>query len=132
MGSQRCRVRFRSRSNFGICKVLRSSRTRYLQEYQWLNRLQNRDRWFTLSFTTVGVGLRKSARPSASVYSNLLNRHRKYVKTAGFLQKKEVKRRYSVSVSAVKCWCRFRCRCQVSTVGLGSDRIPKIRSRFRL
>jgi hypothetical protein len=36
---------------------------------QWLNRLQNRDRRFMLSFTTFDVGLRKSARPSVSVYS---------------------------------------------------------------
>jgi hypothetical protein len=99
---------------------------------QWLNRLQNRDRRFMLSFTTVGVGLRKSAQPSVSVYSNLRNRHRKSAKTDGFLWISEVNRRYSVSVSAVKCWCRFRCRCQVSTVSLGSDRKPKIRSRFRL
>jgi hypothetical protein len=52
---------------------------------QWLNRLQNRDRRFMLSITTVGVGLRKSAQPSVSVFSNLLNRHRKSVKTDGFL-----------------------------------------------
>jgi hypothetical protein len=96
--------------------------------------LPNRDRRFMLSFTTVGVGLGISAQPSVSVFSNLLNQHRKSVKTDGFLWKNEVKRdnRYSVSVSPVKCWCRFRCRCQVSTVGLGSDRKPKIRSRFWL
>jgi hypothetical protein len=94
--------------------------------WQWLNRLQNQDRRFMLSFTTVGVGLRKSAHPSVSVFSNLLNRHRKSIKTDGFLCETKVKRRYSMSVSAVKCRCRFRCRCQVSTVGLGSDRKPKI------
>jgi hypothetical protein len=73
---------------------------------QWLNRLQNRDRRFMLSFTTVGVGLCKFAQPSVSVYANLLNRHRKSVKTDGFLYKRD---------KTVGFWCRF----QLSSVGVG-------------
>jgi hypothetical protein len=104
---------------------------------QWLNRLQNQDRRFMLSFTTVGVGLRKVTQRSVSVYANLLRasptpkmgENRWFsVKNKGNPSVIDVSFGGQVPVSVLVC----RCRRQVSTVGLGSDRKPRVQSRFRI
>jgi hypothetical protein len=69
----------------GQFKTVPAFTKKYDASAQWLDRLQNRDRRFMLSFTTVGVGLCKSAQRPVSVFLDLLNRHQKSVKTDGFL-----------------------------------------------